>query len=58
MPEKLRAFEVTVLKTFSNFQALKHYIVVSEKRPQPEDVEGMNEKLMEIKELNAEVIIK
>lgn len=56
---KQRVFEVLVLRHFSNFKVLKRIIVVADARPLPCDL-GLKEKdeVMEIRELQAEVVIK
>jgi hypothetical protein len=56
---KQRVFEVYVKRVFSNFEVLKEYIVVSETRPMDDDFKlKQGEKIMKIRELDAEVIVK
>jgi hypothetical protein len=56
---KQRVFEVYVKRVFSNFEVLKEYIVVSETRPMDDDFNlKQGEKIMKIRELDAEVIVK
>ena len=59
MPDnKLRVFDVLALKKFSNFEAIKRYVVISETRPHPDQIRRENEKVMLITEqMNTEVII-
>jgi hypothetical protein len=56
---KQRVFEVYVKRVFSNFEVLKEYIVVSETRPMDDDFKlKQGEKIMKIRELDAEVIVR
>ena len=57
-PVNERAFSVTVLRHYSNYHTLKHFIVVAEKMPMSEDLPlKEHDEIVETKELHQEVVI-